>query len=414
MNTSGALLPERRVSAPPSAGRSSNRSDIQCMSVGIPVHDRTVKLRNETRFLLNKALASMRSAMTAFNSLDEDGRATRVLLHLQHAFEMLLKAALVQDKQAVFDKTTGRSIGFDKCVNLGQPKPIGLSLEEQGTLRTIDAMRDEEQHWYTVLDEGLLYLYTRAGVTLFDDLLHRVFGDRLANHLPSRVLPVGTEPPQDFQTLVEREYHNIAELLKPGRRARAEADARVRALLAMEAQIDPDAEVSDADVRRVVRGIQAGKSRAAVFPRLSDVATSVEGTGLSVEVRFVKKEGVAVRLVKDDEEVDAAAIRLVPLQKKFHWGAFELADRLGLSRPKATALRAHLGIDVDPDCVYTFTFGTQKHVRFSDNAYTRMRDALAGGIDLDAIWDSHGTVKRKTARPACTQKGCKAPASVAS
>lgn len=378
------------------------------------MHHRSVKLRNETRFLRNKALSSVRSAMTAFNSLDEDGRATRVLLHLQHAFEMLLKAALVQDKQEVFDKTTGRSIGFDKCVNLGQPKPIGLTTEEQGTLRTIDAMRDEEQHWYTVVDEGLLYLYTRAGVTLFDDLLYRVFSERLADYMPLRVLPVGTEPPQDFQTLVDREYSNIADLLKPGRRARAEADARVRTLLAMEAQVDPDAEVSDADVRRVVRGIQAGKSRAAVFPRLSGVATSFQGTGLSVEVRFVKKEGVAVRLVKDDQQEDAAAIRIVPLQKKFHWGAFELADKLGLSRPKSAALRAHLGVDSDPDCVYTFTFGTQKHVRFSDNAYTRMRDALDNGIDLDAIWACHGTGKRSTPRPACTQKGCKAQGSTVS
>lgn len=373
-----------------------------------------MKLRNKTRYLRNKALASMRSAMVAFNSLDEDGRATRVLLHLQHGFEMLLKAALVQDRQPVFDEKTGRSIGFDKCVNLGQPAPISLTAEEQGTLRTIDAMRDEEQHWYTVVDEGLLYLYTRAGVTLFDDLLHRVFGERLADHMPLRVLPVGTEAPQDFQTLVDREYSNIAQLLRPGRRARAEADARVRALLAMEAQVDEDAEVSEADVRRVVRGIQAGKSRAAVFPRLSDVATSVEGTGLSVDVRFVKKEGVPVRLVKDDDQVDAAAIRLVPLQKKFHWAPFGLADKLGLSRPKATALRAHLGIDTDPDCVYTFTFGTQKHVRFSDNAYTRMREALDAGVDLDAIWDAHGTVRRSAPRPACAQAGCRAQASAAS
>lgn len=185
-----------------------------------------VKLRNETRHLKCKALSSMRSAMTAFNSLDEDGRPSRVLIHLQHAFEMLLKAALVQDKVPVFDKETGRSIGFLKCVNRGGPRPLGLSDEEAGTLRTINAMRDQEQHWYTIVEEGLLYLYTRAGVTLFDDLLHRVFGERLADHLPLRVLPIGTEPPQDFQTLVDREYANIAGLLKPGRRARAEADAR--------------------------------------------------------------------------------------------------------------------------------------------------------------------------------------------
>lgn len=374
-----------------------------------------VKLRNETRHLKCKAVSSMRTAMTAFNSPDDDGRVTRVLLHVQHSFEMLLKAALVQDKRAVFDKTTGRSIGFEKCINYASEKPISLSREEAGTLRAIDAMRDDEQHWYVVVDEGLLYLYTRAAVTLFDDLLHRVFDERLADRLPVRVLPVGTEPPQDFQTLVDREYQNIAALLKPGRRARAEADARVRALLAMESQVDSEAAVSTADVRRVVKGIQAGKPRAAVFPSLAEVATAVDGGGTTVEVRFVKKEGLPVRLVKDDEgAADAAAIRLVPLQRKFHWGAFELADKLGLSRPRSTALRQHLGIDMDADCAYTFTFGSQKHLRYSDNAYTRMRDALEGGVDMAAIWTSHGTGRGKKVRPACTQAACKEQASAAS
>jgi AcrR family transcriptional regulator len=51
-------------------------------------------------------------------------------------------------------------------------------------------------------------------VTLFDDLLSRVFDERLADHLPMRVLPIGTEPPQDFQTLVDREYLTIVELRK--------------------------------------------------------------------------------------------------------------------------------------------------------------------------------------------------------
>ncbi|WP_241249758.1 DUF3644 domain-containing protein [Rhodococcus sp. X156] len=374
-----------------------------------------MKLRNDTRHLKFKAISSMRSAMTAFNSPDDDGRVTRVLLHLQHAFEMLLKAALVQDKRPVFDKNTGRSVGFEKCINYATEKPISLTNEEAGTLRAIDAMRDDEQHWYVVIDESLLYLYTRAGVTLFDDLLHRVFAERLAGHLPVRVLPVGTEPPQDFQTLVDREYHNIADLLKPGRRARAEADARVRALLAMESQVNSEAAVSNADVQRVVKGIQAGKTRAAVFPSLSEVATAVDGAGTTVEVRFVKKEGLPVQLVKEDEgTTDAAAIRLVPLQRKFHWGAFDLADKVGLSRPRATALRQHLGIDNDPDCCYTFTFGSQRHPRYSDNAYTRMRNAIKDGIEMDAIWASHASGRLKGPRPVCTQSGCKQHESVAS
>lgn len=295
----------------------------------------------------------MRSAMTSFNSPDNDGRETRVLLHLQHAFEMLLKAALVQDRMQVFDKKTGRSIGFDRCLHEAkQSARVKLTEAEAGTLRSVDAMRDDEQHWYTIVDESLLYLHARAAVTLFDDLLNRAFDDRLADHLPLRVLPIGSEPPQDFQTLVDREYENIAELLKPKRRAGAEAAARVRALLAMEAHVADDAAVSNTDVRRVVKGIRDGKSRAQVFPKLGEVAASVAGEGLSVEVRFVKKGGLPVQLVTDPDQ-DVAAVREVDLQKKYHRSATDLAKAVGLTLPKAAALRRHLGIDADSACVHT-------------------------------------------------------------
>lgn len=370
-----------------------------------------MKLRNEARVLKRKAVSSMRAAMTAFNSPDDDGRATAVLLHLQHSFEMLLKAALVQARvPGVFDKETGRSIGFARCLHEAQEASgVNLTSDEAGALRAVDALRDEEQHWFTVVDEGLLYLHTRAAVTLFDDLMHRAFGDRLADHLPLRVLPVGSEPPQDFQTLVDREYDNIAALLKPHRRARAEAEARLRALLAMEGHVEPDTRVSVTDVRRVVSGVRAGKSREQVFPKLSQVAASVAGEGLTVEVRFVKKNGLPVQFVKADEAVDAAAVRVVDLQRKFHRSASDLAASVALTPPKAGALRAHLGIDSDETCRYVFTFDSQKHVRYSDNAYTRMRDALAAGVDMAAVWSAHSPNRRRYPRPRCTQPGCAMP-----
>jgi len=104
-----------------------------------------MKLRRETRILKDKAISSLRRATAAFNSYDDDGRVTTVLLHLQHSFEMLLKAALVQRRVRVFDSRLGQSIGFEKCVNLGL-EHLRLSDEEAGTLRTIDAFRDDEQH----------------------------------------------------------------------------------------------------------------------------------------------------------------------------------------------------------------------------------------------------------------------------
>jgi hypothetical protein len=67
--------------------------------------------------------------------------------------------------------------------------------EEAGALRAIDALRDDEQHWYHEVDEGILYVHARAAITLFDDLLQRVFDEHLADHLPLRVLPLSTEAP---------------------------------------------------------------------------------------------------------------------------------------------------------------------------------------------------------------------------
>ena len=369
-----------------------------------------VDMRATAKTLQKKALSSMRTAMTAFNSPHDDGRATVVLLHLQHAFEMLLKAAIFQGGAKVFDKKSGRSIGFEAAINQsGQLAGVKVTQDEAGTLRAIDALRDDEQHWFNDVSEGLLYLHARAGVTLFDELLFRAFKQRLADHLPIRVLPVSTEAPQDILTLVDSEYANIAELLQPGRRARGEARAKIRTLLALEAHVAEDTKVSDSDVNRVEKGVKAGKTRQQVFPKLNPLAADISGEGLTVKVKIVKQaDALPVRLVRDGdagESVDAAAVREVDLQKKFHWSPFDLADKLSISRPRATALREHLGIDKASNCLHVFEFGSQKHPRYSDNALTRMREAIAGQ-DMDAIWKSHGPGRRSKPRPPCTQPDC--------
>src|SRR5687767_3105520 len=103
-------------------------------------------MRRVSALLKDKAISSLRRATASFNGVDEDGRQTTVLLHLQHAFEMLLKAGLRQKNVQVFDRRTGRSIGFDKCLNLAR-QHLGVSEEQIGVLRAIDALRDDEQHY---------------------------------------------------------------------------------------------------------------------------------------------------------------------------------------------------------------------------------------------------------------------------
>jgi hypothetical protein len=365
-----------------------------------------MRYKQETRILKRKSISSLRHAMTIFNSPHDDGRTTVVLLALQHSLEMLLKAALVQRNVRVFDPALGRSIGLEGCLGkASNDRTIKLTNEEAGTIRAIDAMRDDEQHWYNVVSEQILYVHTRAAVTLFDDLLKRIFSDTLADHLPLRVIPISVDAPEDLHLLIDKEYQQIKKLLSPGRRATHEAYARIRTLLALEAHIDPDTRVSTKDVQRVANGAKKGVSWDKAFPRLQQVSTTVAGHGVSVTVRFSKTEGMPVQYVNGDDGGTAAAIREVDLQKRFHVPAANLAKLLNLSSPRCKALRDHTGIDKDETCSHVFEFGSQKHLRYSDKAVLTLKQSVVD-IDVEAIWLAHRPTRKGAKAPACDQPGC--------
>jgi hypothetical protein len=347
-------------------------------------------MRRVASILRDKGVASLRCAIGAFNSMDDNGRQTAVLLHLQHAAEMFLKAGLVEKNVKVMDRKTGRSIGFEKCLNLARDK-LALSEAEIGQLRTIDALRDDEQHWLCDLDEELLFAEVRGAVGVIDAVLDRALGERLADHLPDRGLPITTKPLDDFDVLVDRQFSQIHDLLVGGRRRRAEARAKIRGLLAMEGHAAEDVRVSERDVNRVEKAVKDGKTPDEVFPRLRTITTTTSGQGASITVTFTKKGGAPVTYVPADDPT-AAGVREVNLQKKFHMSATKLAERVGLTGPKATALRAHLRINDDPACTHAFVFGKARIVCYSDNAATRMREALDAGVDMAEIWRQHEVV----------------------
>ena len=344
-------------------------------------------LRRQAAVLKAKAVASLRQGIQAFNDHQEDGRQTAVLLHFQHAFEMLLKAGLEQRRQRVFDVQERRAITFKKCVNMGC-EHLGLTEDEAGTLKALDSLRDYEQHWLVSVPEGMLYLHCRAGTTLFDELLLRVFGERLERHLPRRVLPLSSDPPRDIQVLIDEEYSVVGQLLAPGRRKRTEARAHIRGLLAVGAHVQEDMSISEREVDRVEEAVKEGRARAEALPLLSDVASIQEGDGINLRVHIVKKDGVPVRLVGPDEGPGSGAIREVDLEKKFHWSKTALARKLALSTGRCKALRWWLGVDEEAErenCYHDF-LGTAALRQYSDSAYTRMRGAIRQGVDVDRVY----------------------------
>jgi len=337
-----------------------------------------------------KAVSSLKRGISAFNSTEDDGRQTAVLLHFQHAAEMMLKAGLTNNRVTVFDKKIGRSIGFDGCLRLAG-EHLRLDVSDIGVLRTVDSLRDDEQHWLGTVSEELLFLHARATVGVLDKIMQTAFGEALADHLPSRALPITTQPLDDFDVLIDRQYSQINDLLQKGKRRRPEARSLIRGMLAMEGHTAEDVKVSERDVNRVERGMKECKSLVDVFPRLTTVHAAIDGDGPTVTVHFTKKKGAPVHFVLADDPAESAAVREIDLQNKFHWTAMALAKKLELTAPRATALRRYLVLDDDADCVHEFQFGGVKHVRYSDNAFTRMRDALDDpATDMNKIWAKHG------------------------
>ncbi len=308
---------------------------------------------------------------------------------------MLVKAALRQRGIAVVDQRSGQSIGFKKCLNLA-PMHLGMSAADVGTLRAIDQLRDDEYHYLGLVSEGILFVHLRAAVSIFDRLLASAFGDTLAEHLPARVLPISTEPPRDLDMLIDEEFSQVRGLLRPGQRRRSEARARLRTLLALEGHVAEGAEISERDVDRVERAIRAGRDRGAVFPRLTGLSTQVDGLEVTIKVQTTRREGLPVRLIRADDPTDAAAVREVNLQQRYRYSRSELAARIGLTGPKAAALRAELGIDSDPECHHRFTFGNSVHNSYSDRAVQRMREAIDGGLDMGAVWQRHRAGRRRS------------------
>lgn len=357
------------------------------------------KLKRDCRTLKAKALSSLKTGLIAFNSLTDDGRTTSVLLHLQHSAEMILKAALLQNGHKLFDKGESKSIGFKKC--LGKVvTDLNISEEVAGPIRSIDAHRDVEQHWFGNMSEELFYLEVRAFLTAFDALLRQLFGETVADHLPVRVLPISTQPPSgDLDILFNSEFEQIKKLLAPGKRHRDEARAKIRSLLAVEAHAADEVEVLERDVNRIEKAIKSGKVIADVFPRLTSLASTITGQGVQIEVTIVKKGGAPVRFVSGDDPTEAAAVRTVDLQRRFRYSSTELAEKLGLTSYQLYAIRDVLDLDNDSASCHVFEFASQRHKRYSDDAIVKIRDHLKEHEISDAVAAYTAKQPRRGRRP---------------
>ncbi len=349
-------------------------------------------MKREARLLLGKACDSLVLSIELFNRPHDRGRVSSALIQLDHAFEMLLKAAILHRGGRIRERRAKETIGFDACVRRGlsDTKVRFLTVEQALGAQTINGLRDAAHHHLLDISEGQLYVHMQTGVTLFRDLLKSVFDQELASHLPARVLPVSTSPPTDLTTLFDTEVAEIRKLLGPGRRRRLEAECRLRPLAILDATIRGEkGQPSAGELRRIGSELVSGEDWAQVFVGVAAVEITADGTGPKLSLRFSKKEGIPIQVVPEGTPgASIVALKRVNELDYYSLGAKQLAEKLGLSMPKAVVVVDFVGIRKNPECYKEIKIGKAVFKRYSPKAIELIQAALESRSAVE-IWAEH-------------------------
>lgn len=347
------------------------------------------RMKKEVRLLATKAVDSLVLSVEHYNRPSDRGRVPAVLILLDHAFEMILKASILHRGGSIRQPRAKQTIGFDECVRKAHSDGSIKFLKDEQVLQlqAINSLRDAAQHHLLDISEQHLYLHAQAGLTLFRDLYRFVFQKDLREQLPERVLPISTSPPTDLATLFDHELAEIRKLLKPGGRRRIEATNKLRALAIVDnAFSGQKVQPGSRALQDLATQAKGGKSWEDLFPGVAALDLTCTGTGPSLDLRLTKKEGIPVALVPAGTP-DAAVIGVKRIDELgfYNLGLRELARHIGLSQPRALALIQHVKLQQDPDCFKAFQIGSQVLKRYSQHAISKLKTALAS-VDLDQVW----------------------------
>jgi hypothetical protein len=355
-------------------------------------------MNQEARRLRDSAIASLRRAVASFNLPYEEGRHSAVLIALDHAFEKLLKGGLLHQGGEIWEGGDGQTIGFASCVNIAEngiqddPAISFLKETQATTIRTVNAYRDSAYHHLLDLSEQHLYTVTQAGVTVFDDVLEDVFDDRLAGHMPARVLPVSTKPPQDFALLLDEEFSQVKELLNS--RQKNLARAKLHSLEGLERSVQGDHSPPTKDeLDTRLDDVLEIDNWTEIFPGVASLNLVTEGTGPNLSIHITKSEGMAVQLEDEDDVPDEAIIGVKRVNELdfYNLGIKEIGDKLPISWQKAKTVAIELDLFEDLKYYKEIDVGAQTHKRYSGHALKQIREALESGeVDPDEAWEEHG------------------------
>jgi hypothetical protein len=363
------------------------------------------RLRRETRRFKRQAIGSLTLAIELFNRPHNTCRTEAVLILLQHAFEMLLEAAIYEKRHTVHEPRSSMTHRFDKCLAITR-SDLGILTDNMViSLTILDRYRDCAMHHLIELSEQGLYLQSQAAVTLFDDILQRAFGERVADYLAERVLPVSTNPPQEILIFMDAEFGQINDLISPGRRRLAEAKCRLRPYLIMESVLQGKSEQpTNSEVFKVIKRMRGNEDWQRIFPGIASLKLDTSGYGLTYSIRISREiDAPPVRIVHEGEDAAGATIiREVNLLDRYSMGLWDLADKLGIGRNKIRAIVHYLGLQKDPEYFKEFCHKSIRYKGYTPKALEKIKEALPV-IDVEQMWQDYKFLRREAKRSTSSQ-----------
>ena len=351
-------------------------------------------MKKETKLLVEKAIDALILSIEHFNRPDDRGRIEAVLILLDHSFELLLKAAILHKGGKIRKKRENQTIPFKHCVRTAITCKI-ITEEQALTLRTINGLRDAAQHYLVELSEQHLYLQSQTGLTLFKDILGGIFQKDLAEELPKRVLPLSTTPPLDITALFENELEDIRKLLLPKTRHRTEAIVKLRGLAIFDGAVRGETlQPSQSNLNKLADQVKQEKEWQEIFPGAASINLTSDGTGYNLSLRITKKEGIPVHIVPEGTPgAEIIAIKRVNELDFYNLSHTQLAENVGLTSPKTTAVVRYLKLKENDKYFKEIKIGKSKFGRYSQKAIHKIKEELPK-IDIDEIWQKYKPRRR--------------------
>ena len=337
-------------------------------------------MRKEARYLLDRSIDSIVVGIDHFNRLWDRGRTEAVLIFLDRAFELLLKAIIIERGGLISDKADrSLSIGSSECLRkcVSNENYRCLTNEQGITIQNLNLLRDAAQHYIVSISEGQLYVYAQSALSIYLGLLKSEFSIESGAKFPERLSLVSAAIPSDFSLMLDDEFATIKAMLSPGSRKRLDAKSKLRVFATLERSLGGnEIHYSDQGLTQIAKRIGKGEDWRKIFPGVETVRIDPDANSTGIVLKIAKSGEDADPITLVPEGTPGAAV--VGVRRVNELGFYslyfkDLKEKIKgkfpqLNQADIQTMIKHSNMQHDDQMFRRFMMGTQEHKRYTPKA----------------------------------------------